>query len=320
MARLDELQKRLQALRDESGEPAPVPPPPSPGCPGPDEGVSPGNGVAGTTPLVAPAARLAPPRGDDPSCTAPLASHAPYRSNVHTVAPFAQHEQSPQLARNDTPYGPSGSDEPITPLDDEDEANELFDLDEDQFAPPAPRSPLLRHPHYSDLVHLQDLLERKRDSLRLLVRECRALGPAYLARESGLSERTIRRLAGPPGRTTPPPDLGRAALCVRELRAYRTLLDRRAALREQMRRVARQARSEGAGLRRIERLLGVPVTTGTLARELLTTTHRRPWPDEVPPELREPHSAPAPFAPSGSDRPDESDDTEPELDEGGGSP
>jgi len=316
MAGLDDVRRRLQALRDESGGAAPAAQPPSPGRAEPDDDDLSLDDVGGDTPPVAPPARLAPSRGDDPFYVASPATHAPQRTDAHPVAPLATHEPSPRLDRNDETVGLLGNDEPIAPLDDESGFDEQDD--EDESAPPAPRSPLLRYPSYADLVHLQDLLERKRESLRLLVRECRGLGLTYLARESGLSVKTIQRLAGPPNRPTPPPDLGRAALCVRELRAYRALLDRRSALLELMRRVARRARDEGAGLRRIERLFGVPDPTGTLARDLLATTHRRPWPDEVPDELREPRPAPAPLTPTGNDRPDEADYTEPERDEGGG--
>jgi hypothetical protein len=325
MARLGDVQKRLQALRDdESGEPAPATPPPPPERPGSDEDVRPRNGAGGTAPLDAPPARSALSWGDDPLRAMPPVQHDPHRTDVLAAAPLEAHERSPRLERDDETIGLPGSDEPHTLLDDEngvlgerlDEGDDSEQQDEDQSAPPAPRSPLLRYPRYSDLVRLQDLIARKRESLRSLVQECRGFGLTTLARESGLSVRTLQRLAGPPRRTLSPPDLARAALCVRELRAYRSLLDRRSALLERMRREARRARAEGAGLRRIERLLGAPSPTGVWARRLMATTHRRPWPDEVPHELRERYHPHAALAPTTSNRTDD-DSAPPERDEGG---
>jgi len=210
MARLDEIQRRLQALRDESGEPAPVPPPPSPGRAGSDGGVSPLDDVGGDTPLD----------------------------------------------------------------------------DEDQSAPPAPRSPLLRYPHYADLEHTRDAIRRKRELLAPLVTQSRGLGMTELARRTGLPRQTLYRLAGP--RTTPPPlDLAVVQLCIREGRAYRRLLDEHSALLARMRAEVLRGREQGLGLVRCERLIGVPYPTGAFARRLLRTTHRRPWPAELPDELRE---------------------------------
>jgi len=214
MAGLDELQRRLQALRGEGGEPAPAVPPPSPERPGSGKGVSSLGDVSGDTPL-----------------------------------------------------------------------------DDDRYAPPAPRSPLLRYPHYADLERLRDAIQRKRELLAPLVAQSRGLGMTELARRTGLPRQTLYRLAGP--RTTPPPlDPAVVQLCIREGRAYRRLLDEHSALLARMRAEVLRGREQGLGLVRCERLIGVPYPTGAFARRLLRTSHRRPWPDEVPDELREPPPRP----------------------------
>jgi len=137
---------------------------------------------------------------------------------------------------------------------------------------------LPRHPDYASLVRLRRAIARKRAELIPLLQACEAFGLPALAREGGFPTYTLRRLAGPkPKGPLPVPTLAQVALCIRELRRYRHMLDTRAAMLDTMRSTVRERRAQGTGWVRIERLLGAngAQATGAFAIQLLKTHRRR---------------------------------------------
>jgi hypothetical protein len=138
-----------------------------------------------------------------------------------------------------------------------------------------------RRATYADLVELRRSIACKRTQLIPLLRECEAFGLPALARESGFPVYTLRRLAGPkPKGPLTVPSISRVALCIRELKRYRHLLDLRAAVLDDMRDLVREERSKGKGWRRAERLLGAPSdkASGAFAIRLLRTQRTRQLP------------------------------------------
>jgi len=149
-------------------------------------------------------------------------------------------------------------------------------------APDAPddeeEAEMPRQPDYASLVKLRRAIARKRAELIPLLQACEAYGLPALARESGFPTRTLRYLAGPkPKGPLPVPTVNQVALCIRELRRYRHMLDTRAAMLDTMRSTVRERRAQGTGWVRIERLLGAngAQATGAFAIQLLRTTRRR---------------------------------------------
>jgi len=137
---------------------------------------------------------------------------------------------------------------------------------------------LPRQPDYASLVRLRRAIARKRSELIPLLQACEAYGLPALARESGFPTRTLRYLAGPkPKGPLTVPTLSQVALCIRELKRYRKMLDARAAMLDVMRSTVRERRAQGTGWVRIERLLGAngAQATGAFAIQLLKTTRRR---------------------------------------------
>jgi len=137
---------------------------------------------------------------------------------------------------------------------------------------------LTRQPDYASLVRLRRAIARKRTELIPLLQACEAYGLPALARESGFPTRSLRRLAGPkPKGPLPVPTVSQVALCIRELRRYRKMLDARAEMLDVMRSTVRERRAQSTGWVRIERLLGAngAQATGAFAIQLLRTTKRR---------------------------------------------
>ena len=137
---------------------------------------------------------------------------------------------------------------------------------------------MLRQPDYASLVRLRRAIARKRAELVPLLQACEAYGLPALARESGFPTRSLRRLAGPkPKGPLPVPTINQVALCIRELRRYRKMLDTRAEMLDVMRATVRARRAQGTGWVRIERLLGAngKQATGAFAIQLLKTHRKR---------------------------------------------
>jgi len=136
----------------------------------------------------------------------------------------------------------------------------------------------LRPPDYASLVKLRRAIAHKRAELIPLLRACEAYGLPALARESGFPTYTLRRLAGPkPKGPLPVPTINQVALCIRELKRYRRMLDARSTMLDVMRGIVRERRAQGTGWVRIERLLGAngEQATGAFAIQLSRTTRRR---------------------------------------------
>jgi len=149
---------------------------------------------------------------------------------------------------------------------------------------------LPRQPDYASLVRLRRAIARKRAELVPLLQACEAYGLPALARESGFPTRTLRYLAGPkPKGPLPVPTVSQVALCIRELRRYRKMLDTRAEMLDTMRSTVRERRAQGTGWVRIERLLGAngAQATGAFAIQLLRTTNRRRQSSNQKPERQE---------------------------------
>jgi len=137
---------------------------------------------------------------------------------------------------------------------------------------------LPRQPDYASLVRLRRAIARKRAELIPLLQACEAYGLPALARESGFPTRSLRRIAGPkPKGPLPVPTVAQVALCIRELRRYRKMLDARSEMLDVMRSTVRERRAQGTGWVRIERLLGAngEQATGAFAIQLLKTHRRR---------------------------------------------